>query len=124
MRAQPLSMPKANARVTGIGESHIKYGRSLRSLSSLAVCTALVCTLSHGGSLAGPGQARPAHQLAARPVPLAAPLRLAVAARARNPRWEPGMGMIPDPRQIGDGDGDGPPIPGKSGIGDGDDPRL
>jgi len=34
-------------------------------------------------------------------------------ARARNPRWEPGMGMIPDPRQIGDGDGDGPPIPGK-----------
>jgi hypothetical protein len=34
------------------------------------------------------------------------------------------MGMIPDPRQIGDGDGDGPPIPGKSGIGDGDDPRL
>jgi hypothetical protein len=27
--------------------------------------------------------------------------------RARNPRWEPGMGMIPDPRQIGDGDGDG-----------------
>ena len=37
--------------------------------------------------------------------------------------------MIPDPRQIKDGDGDdgdGPPIrvPGKSGIGDGDDPRL
>jgi hypothetical protein len=27
--------------------------------------------------------------------------------RARNPRWEPGMGMIPDPRQIGDGGGDG-----------------
>ena len=26
------------------------------------------------------------------------------------------MGMIPDPRQIGDGGGDGPPIPGKSGI--------
>ena len=47
-----------------------------------------------------------------------------VLGRARNPRWEPGMGMIPDPRQIGDGDGDGPPIPGKSGIGDGDDPRL
>ena len=36
--------------------------------------------------------------------------------RARNPRWEPGMGMIPDPRQIGDGGGDGPPIPGKSGM--------
>ena len=31
--------------------------------------------------------------------------------------------MIPDPRQIGDGDGDGPPIPGKLGIGGGDDPR-
>ena len=31
------------------------------------------------------------------------------------------MGMIPDPPQIGDGGGDGPPIPGKSGIhGDGD----
>jgi hypothetical protein len=29
------------------------------------------------------------------------------SARARNPRWEPGMGMIPDPRQIGDSDGDG-----------------
>ena len=29
------------------------------------------------------------------------------SGRARNPRWEPGMGMIPDPRQIGDGDGDG-----------------
>jgi hypothetical protein len=29
-----------------------------------------------------------------------------------------GMGMIPDPgRQIGDGGGDGPPIPGKSGMG-------
>ncbi len=26
------------------------------------------------------------------------------------------MGMIPDPRQIGDGGGDGPPIPGKSGM--------
>ncbi len=24
--------------------------------------------------------------------------------RARNPRWELGMGMIPDARQIGDGD--------------------
>jgi hypothetical protein len=37
-----------------------------------------------------------------------------------------GRGWTPDPRQIGDGDGDGPPIrvPGKSGIGDGDDPRL
>jgi hypothetical protein len=69
-------------------------------------------------------------------------------ARERNPRWERGMGMIPDPRQTGDGDGDyrmipdpqqigdgdgdgdvdGPPIPGKSGIGghgaSGDDPRL
>ena len=44
-------------------------------------------------------------------------------ARARKPRWEPGMGMIPDPRQIGDGDGDGPLIPGKLGIGGGDDPR-
>jgi hypothetical protein len=30
---------------------------------------------------------------------------------------EPGMGMIPDPRQIGDGGEDGPPIPGKSGMG-------
>jgi hypothetical protein len=30
-----------------------------------------------------------------------------IRRRARNPRWEPGMGMIPDPRQIGDGDGDG-----------------
>jgi hypothetical protein len=27
------------------------------------------------------------------------------------------MRMIPDPRQIGDGGGDGPPIPGKSGMG-------
>jgi hypothetical protein len=35
--------------------------------------------------------------------------------------WTP---AAPDPRQIGDGGGDGPPIPGKSGIGDGDDPRL
>jgi hypothetical protein len=66
---------------------------------------------------------------------------LRLSLRARNPRFEPGMGMIPDPPQIGDwgrgwtpdprpfrdgdGDGDGPPIPGKSGIGDhGDDPRL
>jgi hypothetical protein len=42
--------------------------------------------------------------------------------RARSPRWEPGMRMIPDPRrQIGDasGGGDGPPIPRacKSGMG-------
>ncbi len=37
--------------------------------------------------------------------------------RARNPRWEPGMGMIPDPRQSGGGGGGGPPIPGKSGMG-------
>ncbi len=37
--------------------------------------------------------------------------------RARNPRWEPGTGMIPDPLQIGDGGGDGPPIPGQSGMG-------
>ncbi len=47
-------------------------------------------------------------------------------SRARNPRWEPGMGMIPDPRQIGDGDGDSAPgwtIPGKSGMGMGMDPR-
>jgi hypothetical protein len=37
---------------------------------------------------------------------------------------EPGMGMIPGPRQIGDGDGSGPPIiPGKSGTGMGVDPR-
>ncbi len=43
--------------------------------------------------------------------------------RARNPRWEPGMGMIPDPRQIGNGGGDGPPIPGKSRMGMGMDPR-
>jgi hypothetical protein len=41
----------------------------------------------------------------------------------RNPRWEPGMGMIPDPRQIGEGGGDGPPSPGKSGMAVGMDPR-
>jgi hypothetical protein len=42
-----------------------------------------------------------------------------------NPRWEPGMGMIPDsdPRQVGDGGGDGPPILGKSGMAVGMDPR-
>ena len=57
-------------------------------------------------------------------------LRLAAAprmrqpeGRARNPRWEPGMGMIPDSRQIGDGGGGGPPIPGKSGMAVGMDPR-
>ena len=38
-------------------------------------------------------------------------------SRARSPRWEPGMGMIPDPRQIGGGGGSGLPIPGKSGMG-------
>jgi hypothetical protein len=32
--------------------------------------------------------------------------------------------MIPDPRQIGDGDASGPPIPGESGMGVGMDPRL
>ena len=31
-----------------------------------------------------------------------------------------GVDPRPDPRQIGDGDGGGPPIPGKSGIGPGD----
>ncbi len=38
--------------------------------------------------------------------------------RARNPRWElePGMGMIPDPRQIGGGT----PTPDPRQIGDGD----
>ena len=51
------------------------------------------------------------------------------AARARGPRWEPGMGMIPHPRQVGDGTptgipiGDGTPIPirdpDKSGMGTG-----
>jgi hypothetical protein len=52
-------------------------------------------------------------------------LVLSGSVRARNPRWEPGMmGMIPDPRQIGDGDGSGPPIPGESGMGMGVDPRL
>jgi hypothetical protein len=35
---------------------------------------------------------------------------------ARNPRWESGTGVHARPRQIGDGDGDGPPIPGKSGT--------
>ncbi len=43
--------------------------------------------------------------------------RAMAGRRARNPRWEPGMGMIPDPRQIGDGDGSGRPIPGESGMG-------
>jgi hypothetical protein len=38
-------------------------------------------------------------------------------SRARNPRWEPGMGMIPDPRQIGDGGGD-PWTPDPRRIGD------
>jgi hypothetical protein len=44
------------------------------------------------------------------------PLRLSDSLRARNPRWKPGMGVIPDPRQIGGGSGGGPPIPGKSGV--------
>ncbi len=59
--------------------------------------------------------------------------------RARNPRWEPGMGMIPpspanrgwgwgwtpDPRQIGDGPRDPHrvPIPGQIRDGDGDGDR-
>jgi hypothetical protein len=47
------------------------------------------------------------------------PVGLQNRARTRNPRWEPGMGMIPgpDPRQIGDGDGDGPPGPLASAAG-------
>ncbi len=44
---------------------------------------------------------------------------------SRHDPSEPGMGMIPDPRQIGDGDGSVPPIPGESGMGVGImDPRL
>jgi hypothetical protein len=37
--------------------------------------------------------------------------------RARNPRFEPGVGVDPRFWQIGGGVGGGPPIPGKSGIG-------
>jgi hypothetical protein len=61
----------------------------------------------------------------------------ATGSMARNPRWESGMGMIPDPRQIGDGDGSGPPIlanrgwgwgwtpdPRRIGDGDGDGPPI
>ncbi len=47
--------------------------------------------------------------------------RAEVTRRPRRPlRLSQGterMGMIPDPRQIGDGDGSGPPIPGEPGIG-------
>jgi hypothetical protein len=50
-------------------------------------------------------------------------------ARNRDPRWEPGMGMIPDPRQIGDMDpesrqiGGGTPTHDPRQIGDGDGDR-
>ncbi len=58
---------------------------------------------------------------------LVSPATASGRIRARNPRWEPGMGMIPDPPQIGARDGggarDGPPIPGRSGMGMGMDPR-
>ncbi len=40
--------------------------------------------------------------------------------RARNPRWEPGMGMIPDPRQIGPGGWRRGWTPDPRQIGDGD----
>ncbi len=85
------------------------------------------CTRSHASvrSYTGPGLTVIGHAFRVR-VRVAGIMTYyyTVGSRARNPRWEPGMGMIPDPRQIGDGGGDGPPIPGKleSGIGDGDGP--